>query len=238
MTERRSPGDLSYVESFSPGSGYVPARASAARGTRQLSLDGTWKFRFCPGLGDLTAGFEATDFDDAGFDDITVPSLWQLAGIPGPPRYSPPAYTNVTYPFPVDPPRVPDRNPAGEYQRCFTLPPDWDLAGSTVLRFDGVDSCFAVFVNGAAVGNSQGSRLMREFDVSELVRPVNNVLAVRARRAPPQHAHDHVRVRPRHGQRARRPDRVPGPDRPASAAARRVHLGMDRPRHHPDDPGG
>jgi len=179
MTDRMSPGDLSYVESFGPGYGYAPARTSAAQGRRQLRLDGTWKFRFCPGLGDLTAGFEAADFNDASFDDITVPSAWQLAGIPGPPRYSPPAYTNVTYPFPIDPPSVPDRNPTGEYRRPFTLPPDWDFAGSTVVRFDGVDSCFAVFVNGTAVGHSQGSRLVREFEITHLVRPGNNVLAVR-----------------------------------------------------------
>ncbi len=171
--------DLGYVESFSPGHGYAPARASEANGSRQLSLDGIWKFRFCPGLRDLTAGFEATDFDDTRFDDIAVPSCWQLAGVPGRPRYSPPAYTNVAYPFPVDPPRVPDRNPTGEYRRHFTLPPDWDLSGSTVVRFDGVDSCFAVFVNGAAVGHSQGSRLVREFDVTQLVRAGDNVVAVR-----------------------------------------------------------
>jgi beta-galactosidase len=177
MTDRTPPGDLSYVESFSPGHGYAPARASQARGTRQLSLDGTWKFRYAQGLKDLTAGFEAPDFDDAHFDDIAVPSLWQLAGVPGPPRYSSPAYTNVTYPFPINPPRVPDANPTGEYRRHFTLPPEW--GGSTVVRFDGVDSCFAVFVNGAAAGHSQGSRLVREFDITRLVRPGGNVLAVR-----------------------------------------------------------
>ena len=105
--------DLSYVESFSPGHGYTPARASGARGSVQLSLNGTWKFRYCGDPGDLTPGFEAAEFDDSGFDDITVPSCWQLAGVPGPPRYGAPAYTNVTYPFPVDPPHVPGRNPAG-----------------------------------------------------------------------------------------------------------------------------
>jgi beta-galactosidase len=172
-------GDLRYVESLSPGAGYAPARASGAQGSRQLSLDGTWKFRFCPGLGDLTAGFEAADFDDAHFDDIAVPSAWQLAGGTGPPRYSPPAYTNVTYPFPVDPPHVPHRNPTGEYRRRFTLPPGWQFGGSTVVRFDGVDSCFALFVNGAAVGHSKGSRLVREFDITRLVTPGDNVIAVR-----------------------------------------------------------
>jgi beta-galactosidase len=179
MTDGTFPGDLSYVESFSPGHGYAPARASGAIGSVQVSLDGTWKFRCARGLADLTAGFEAADFDDAHFDDIAVPSVWQLAGVPGPPRYSPPAYTNVTYPFPVDPPHVPDQNPTGEYRRHFTLPPEWDFTGTAVVRFDGVDSCFAVFVNGAAVGHSKGSRLIREFDITPLVRPGDNVIAVR-----------------------------------------------------------
>jgi hypothetical protein len=103
---RRTDGDLGYIESFSPGRGFVPARASQARGSQRLSLNGTWKFRYCESLGDLTPGFEGTDFDDSRFGDIAVPSCWQLAGVPGPPRYGAPAYTNVTYPFPVDPPRV------------------------------------------------------------------------------------------------------------------------------------
>src|SRR5690242_2176459 len=172
-------GDLGYVESFGPGLGFAPARAWQARGSARLSLNGTWKFRYRESLRDLTAGFEATGFDDSGFDDIEVPSCWQLAGVPGPVRYGAPAYTNVTYPFPVDPPRVPDRNPTGEYRRRFTLPPGWDRGGSTLVRFDGVDSCFAVFVNGTTVGHSMGSRLMREFDITRHVRPENNVIAVR-----------------------------------------------------------
>ena len=172
-------GDLGYVESFGPGLGFAPARAWQALGSARLSLNGTWKFRYRESLRDLTAGFEATGFDDSGFDDIEVPSCWQLAGVPGPTRYGAPAYTNVTYPFPVDPPRVPDRNPTGEYRRRFTLPPGWDRGGSTLVRFDGVDSCFAVFVNGTAVGHSTGSRLMREFDITRHVRPENNVIAVR-----------------------------------------------------------
>ena len=176
---RTTDGDLGYIESFGPGRGFVPARASQAMGSQRLSLNGTWKFRYCESLRDLTPGFEGTDFDDSRFDDIAVPSCWQLAGVPGPPRYGAPAYTNVTYPFPLDPPRVPDRNPTGEYRRRFTLPQGWDSGGSTVVRFDGVDSCFAVFVNGTAVGHSMGSRLVREFDITRLVRAENNVIAVR-----------------------------------------------------------
>ena len=184
MTKGMPADDLSYVESFSPGHGYLPARASQAGGSVRVSLDGTWKFRYCPGRADLTPGFEAADFDDAHFDDLAVPSMWQLAGLRqssghGPPEYGAPAYTNVVYPFPVDPPRVPGDNPAGEYRRHFSLPPEWDFDGAAVIRFDGVDSCFAVFVNGAAVGHSKGSRLIREFDVSGLVRPGGNVIAVR-----------------------------------------------------------
>jgi beta-galactosidase len=172
-------GDLGYVESFGPGRGFAPARASQAMGSARLSLNGSWKFRYRESLRGLTPGFEATGYDDSGWDDIAVPSCWQLAGLPGPTRYGAPAYTNVSYPFPVDPPRVPDRNPAGEYRRRFTLPPDWDCGGSTLVRFDGVDSCFAVFVNGTAVGHSMGSRLVREFDITKLVRPEDNVIAVR-----------------------------------------------------------
>ena len=73
-----------------PGHGYIPARALRRPGGVQLSLNGTWKFRYCPDPGDLTAGFEAADFDYSRFDDITVPSCWQPAGIPGPPRYGAP----------------------------------------------------------------------------------------------------------------------------------------------------
>ena len=171
--------ELRYVESRSPGYRCAPARASGANGSIRLSLDGIWRFRYCQGLGDLTAGFEAIDFDDAHFDDITVPSSWQLAGVPGPPRYGSPAYTNVAYPFPVDPPRVPDRNPTGEYRRHFTLPAEWEFSGSSIVRFDGVDSCFALFVNGASVGHSKGSRLAREFDITDLVKAGDNVIAVR-----------------------------------------------------------
>jgi beta-galactosidase len=171
--------DLDYVESFQPGAGFAPARAWQARGTHQLSLDGSWKFRLCAGLGDLTPGFEAPDFDDSGFDDIAVPSMWQLAGAPGALRYGAPAYTNVTYPFPLDPPHVPDANPTGEYRRRFTLPPDWDFGAPALIRFDGVDSCFTLFVNGTAAGYSMGSRLMREFDITPLVHPGANLVAVR-----------------------------------------------------------
>ncbi len=94
------------------------------------------------------------------------------------PGHGAPAYTNVTYPFPVDPPRVPDANPTGEYRYRFEVPEGFALARG-VLRFEGVDSCFAVWLNGVRLGDGKGSRLPTEFDVSATLRHGRNVLAVR-----------------------------------------------------------
>ena len=99
---------------------------------------------------------------------------------PAPPRFGTPAYTNLTYPFPVDPPHVPDENPTGDYRRASTCPTSWPGSGGAVLRFDGVDSCFAVWLNGAELGNAKGSRLPhRVRRRATLLRPGGNVLAVR-----------------------------------------------------------
>ena len=102
-----------------------------------------------------------------------MPSHWQLHG------YGAPAYTNVVYPFPVEPPNVPDENPTGDYRRRFAVPAEW--AGTdAVLRFEGVDSRLRAWLNGVELGEAMGSRLPTEFDVGELLRPgEDNVLAVR-----------------------------------------------------------
>ena len=102
-----------------------------------------------------------------------MPSHWQLHG------YGAPAYTNVVYPFPVEPPNVPDENPTGDYLRRFAVPGEW--AGmDAVLRFEGVDSCLRAWLNGVELGEAMGSRLPTEFDVGALLRPgEDNVLAVR-----------------------------------------------------------
>jgi beta-galactosidase len=167
-----------YVGNRSPGRGRSRPRAAFTSTAPLAELDGSWRFRLATGLHDLTEGFESADFDDMGWETIDVPSCWQMTGIPGPALYGAPAYTNVVYPFPVDPPRVPDDNPTGEYRREFTLAPDWPAAG-TLLRFDGVDSCFAVWLNGELIGDGKGSRLPTEFDVGTALRPGRNVLAVR-----------------------------------------------------------
>ena len=92
-----------------------------------IELDGRWRFRLATGRHDVSRGFEQAEFDDSGWAELVVPSCWQMAG------HGAPAYTNVTYPFPVDPPRVPDANPTGEY-RCWFAVPDGFPLPRAVLR--------------------------------------------------------------------------------------------------------
>ena len=155
---------------FAPGAGRLPPRARFRTDARRLDLTGTWRFRYSPTAASPADGFEADDFDDSGWDRIAVPGHWQFQG------HGSPAYTNVLYPFPVDPPHVPDENPTGEYRRTFDLGEPW--AGA-VLRFDGVDSAFTVWLNGTELGWSTGSRLTAEFAAGAVLRQGRNVIAVR-----------------------------------------------------------
>ncbi len=138
-------------------------------------LNGTWKFHLSPTADEAPDEFIEPDFDAAGWDDIPVPSNWQLEG------HDRPHYTNSAYPFPVDPPRVPTENPTGSYRRTFTVPDHW--AGRRLyIRFEGVDSAFFVWINGRRIGYGQGSRVPTEFDITEHVHPGENVIAVRVYR--------------------------------------------------------
>ncbi|WP_201778831.1 glycoside hydrolase family 2 TIM barrel-domain containing protein [Streptomyces sp. 150FB] len=163
---------LSYVEDPAPGYGSLPPRAAFTSDARSLSLDGTWKFLLSPSVAAAPEGTGGDDFDDRGWGTLPVPAHWQLHG------YGEPAYTNVRYPFPVDPPRVPSDNPTGDYRLTFDLPEGW-RDEPAVLRFDGVDSCARVWLNGEELGVTKGSRLPSEFAVGALLRPRGNVLAVR-----------------------------------------------------------
>ncbi|WP_199035652.1 glycoside hydrolase family 2 TIM barrel-domain containing protein [Glycomyces salinus] len=171
--------DNSYVESVSPGTGRLEPRSAPVTDAAAVDLDGDWRFRLAAGLHDLTEGFEEPGLDDSGWDSLAVPSMWQMEGVPGTPKYGAPAYTNTVYPFPIDAPRVPDENPTGEYRRTFTLPAEWPESGRTVLRFEGVDSAFAVWLNGVRLGDGKGSRLSTEFDATEAIKAGENTLAVR-----------------------------------------------------------
>lgn len=178
-----------YVSAIGPGWGARrPARSWLHTDAPTISLDGQWRFRLLPGVpgglgagdvlppGETPAGMAAEDYDDQGWDEMPVPSHWVLHGAG---RYGRPIYTNVQYPFPLDPPHVPDENPTGDYRRRFDVPASWSGAAAVVLRLDGVESRYVVWVNGVEVGVGTGSRLAQEFDVTGLVRTGENTIAVR-----------------------------------------------------------
>jgi len=146
---------------------FDPALSSRAR-----CLSGTWRFHYAPRPTAAPAGLANLSFDDSGWAEIPVPSHWQLLG------YGRPQYTNVAYPFPVDPPKVPSDNPTGCYRREVFLDEGWAEEGSVICRFEGVDSAFHLYWNGELVGYSQGARLPAEFDVTLHARPGRNVVAV------------------------------------------------------------
>ena len=168
-----------YIERIEPGNGRLAPRATLDSDAPVLSLDGDWRFRWSAGLRDLAVGFEAPGFDASGWDTLAVPSMWQMHDLDGEAPYGKPQYTNMYYPFPVDPPRVPDANPTGEYLRTFEVPSGWPQGGRVVLRFEGVDSVFALWLNGVRLGDGKGSRLPTEFDATPHLHEGVNVLAVR-----------------------------------------------------------
>ncbi len=161
--------------------GAYPDAEAARRGDKWaspnvLSLNGTWKFHLVDSPLQVPAGFAADGFDVSGWDNLPVPSNWQLFDYP-----DRPIYTNVKYTFPPNPPFVPEHNPTGCYRRTFTLPERW--AGRAVfLVLESVDSACYVWVNGEAVGYSQDSRLPAEFDVTPYLRPGENTVAVQVMR--------------------------------------------------------
>lgn len=165
-----------HVSDLAPGRGALrPARSWLHSDAKSLSLNGSWRFRLSP-TASAAEDFAADGFDDHGWDSIPVPAHWVLEGDGA---YGRPIYTNVQFPFPIDPPYVPDENPTGDYRRTFDVPADWSDAERVVLRFDGVESLFRVWVNGVGIGGASGSRLAHEFDVTSAVRPGENVVAVR-----------------------------------------------------------
>jgi beta-galactosidase len=165
----------SWVEDPMPGTGRRRPRADERSDARRLSLNGEWAFTLAPtadGTGDT---FGDPLLDDSGWDRIRVPAHWVLEG------HGQPLYTNTAFPIPIDPPRVPEENPTGDYRRHFTLPEGW-RHDDTVLRFQGVDSCGTVWLNGVLLGHSKGSRLPVEYEVGEHLVAGDNVLAVRVHR--------------------------------------------------------
>jgi len=145
-------------------------------GNREVSdrlqmLNGKWNFRYYKSVHDLQDAFYAPDYDTSDYGRINVPGVWQMAG------YDTHQYTNIRYPFPFDPPYVPHDNPCGAYVHTFDYHEDMEAA-KVYLNFEGVDSCFYVWLNGSYVGYSQVSHATSEFDVSSVIAEGENRLAV------------------------------------------------------------
>lgn len=135
-------------------------------------LSGDWKFKFVKTCEDVPEGFEKDNDIANDWDTIPVPSNWQMLG------YEIPIYTNVTYPIPMTAPEVQKENSNGLYKRSFEVPADWD-GDEIFLAFEGVESCFYVWINGEAVGFSKGSREQSEFNITRFVHPGQNTISVR-----------------------------------------------------------
>lgn len=134
-------------------------------------LNGNWKFRFFESIYDVQDPFFESDFDTSDFDVQKVPGVWQMYG------YDSHQYSNIRYPFPFDPPYVPHDIPCGAYVYEFQYEKDIQ-APQAFLNFEGIDSCFYVWLNGTYTGYSQVSHATSEFDVSSLLKEGKNTLSV------------------------------------------------------------
>lgn len=158
--------------SFIPFADAGTARAGKrGRSPFYQTLNGQWKFQYYPSYHLVEEGFQTEHAEVSGWDDLLVPSCWQVNG------YDQLHYTNVKYPIPCDPPFVPDDNPAGTYVRDFNLKPQWAAKRQYVV-FEGVNSCFYLWVNGSFVGYSQGSRMPAEFEITSFCKTGRNRMAV------------------------------------------------------------
>ncbi len=167
LCENTMPNRAYYIPASEKGD-FTENRESS---DRFQSLNGTWSFRYYQSIYDLQERFYEPSCDCAAFDRIPVPSVWQMHG------YDLHQYTNTLYPFPFDPPYVPYENPCGAYVHRFSYIRD-EAAPRAYLCFEGVDSCYYVWLNGTYVGYNQVSHSTGEFDVTDLLQEGENVLAV------------------------------------------------------------
>lgn len=170
--------DFLHEHTMPPRAYYIPAsrRMEDLVEHREASdrvqmLNGMWKFRYFESIYDVRDAFYESGYDTSGFDEIPVPGVWQVAG------YDTHQYTNIRYPFPFDPPYVPQDIPCGAYVHTFSYAKD-KKAPKVYLNFEGVDSCFYVWVNGVYTGYSQVSHATSEFDVTDVIEEGENTIAV------------------------------------------------------------
>ncbi len=135
-------------------------------------LNDSWKFNWVEKPADLPIGFHSLNYNDAEWDEIEVPSNWELQG------YGIPIYTNVRYPFPANPPKIPhEYNPVGSYRYWFEIPIEWNKR-EIYLQFGAVKSAMNLWINGQKVGYSQGSKLPAEFNITDYVVSGRNLIAL------------------------------------------------------------
>ena len=169
LHENTMPDRAYYIPSDKREEDLVEHREASSR---FVLLNGEWDFRYCSSVYELRERFYEEDgAPEPDWTKLPVPSVWQMHG------FDSHQYTNVCYPIPLDPPYVPHENPCGAYRRHFSWHKD-PQAPRVFLNFEGVDSCFYVWLNGQYVGYSQVSHATSEFDVTSFVREGDNLLAV------------------------------------------------------------
>lgn len=136
------------------------------------TLNGDWKFNIVKKPIDRPQDFYKTDLNDGNWSKITVPSNWEMQG------FDIPIYTNVTYPFPKNPPFIDSNyNPVGSYRKTFSIPENWSDK-EVVLHFNSITGYARVFLNGKEVGMTKASKTPAEFNITSFLQKGDNLLAV------------------------------------------------------------
>ncbi|MEP6674430.1 MAG: glycoside hydrolase family 2 TIM barrel-domain containing protein [Ferruginibacter sp.] len=136
-----------------------------------LSLNGTWKFHYSAKIAERPVDFYQSAFNDSRWNNMAVPSNWEMEG------FGIPIYTNVTYPFPKNPPFVGDDNPAGSYRKYFTVPENWN-GNEVLLHFGSITGYAVVYINGQKAGMTKASKTPAEFNITPFLTKGKNLLAV------------------------------------------------------------
>lgn len=162
-----------HIGTLKPRAYFIPYSTYEFNKNRELSdrfilLSGEWNFKYFKSYYDINE--LDLSFNQTHFSKISVPSNIQLHG------YDLPNYTNLNYPFPCNPPFTPNENPAAVYNRTFRLTKKQNTVYH--LNFEGVDSCFYLYINGIYIGYSQVSHMTSEFDITDFVRNGQNEITV------------------------------------------------------------
>ncbi len=173
--------DTLHIGCEEPRAYFIPYdnKTDAEKGSRGKSaffksLCGEWNFRYYTTVNDVE-DFTVSDFCVCGMDKLTVPMNWQMALGRG---YDVPNYTNVNYPFPCDPPHIPDDNPCGLYVRDFRIPAEILADKDIYINFEGVDSCFYVWINDRFAAYSQVSHLTSEINITQYLNAGQNTIKI------------------------------------------------------------